>query len=96
MKRLSVQFRLGPPKVVSYFPKKYRFYTPPKVRDWISEVYYTMKSVDITSLWPQGSNNKFKGDNLMKIMNAIMQAMYEYVKHQDYIRYNSLYKMSKR
>ena len=37
-----------------------------------------------------------KGDNLMKIMNAIMQTMYEYVKHQDYIRYNSLYKMSKR
>lgn len=31
----------------------------------------------------------------MKInMNTIMQAMYEYVKHQDYIRYNSLYKMS--
>ena len=78
MKRLSVQFRLGPPKVVSYFPKKYRFYTPPKT-----------KSVDKTS-------ETFKGDNLMKIMNAIMQAMYEYVKHQDYIRYNSLYKMSKR
>ena len=32
----------------------------------------------------------------MKIMNTIMQTMYEYVKHQDYIRYNSLYKMSKR
>ena len=33
----------------------------------------------------------------MKInMNVIMQAMYEYVKHQDYIRHNSLYKMSKR
>ena len=38
----------------------------------------------------------FKGDNLMKIMNTIMQTMYEYVKHQDCIRYNSLYKMSKR
>ena len=31
----------------------------------------------------------------MKInMNAIMQTMYQYVKHQDYIRYHSLYKMS--
>lgn len=33
----------------------------------------------------------------MKInMNIIMQAMYEYVKHQDYIRYNPLYKMYQR
>ena len=33
----------------------------------------------------------------MKIdMNVIMQAMYEYVKYQDYIRYNSLYKMYQR
>lgn len=33
----------------------------------------------------------------MKInMNAIMQAMYEYVKYQDCIRYHSLYKMSHR
>lgn len=32
----------------------------------------------------------------MKInMNVIMQAMYEYVKCQDYIRHNSLYKMFK-
>lgn len=27
--------------------------------------------------------------------NAIMQAMYEYVKNQDYIHYNSLYKTFK-
>lgn len=33
----------------------------------------------------------------MKInMNTIMQAMADYVKHQDYIRYHSLYKMSNR
>ena len=32
----------------------------------------------------------------MEIMNTIMQAVYEYIKHQDYIRYNSLYKMFKR
>ena len=32
----------------------------------------------------------------MKIMDTIMKAIYEYVKYQDYIRYNSLYKMSKR
>ena len=42
------------------------------------------------------ASETFKGDNLMKIINTIMQTMYEYVKHQDYIRYNSLYKMSKR
>lgn len=29
----------------------------------------------------------------MKFMSAIMQAMYEYVKHQDCIRYHSLYKV---
>lgn len=28
-------------------------------------------------------------------INAIMQVMYEYVKNQDYIRYNSLYKTFK-
>ena len=33
----------------------------------------------------------------MKInMNVIMQAMYEYVKHQDYIHHNPLYKMYQR
>ena len=48
-----------------------------------------IKSVDKVS-------ETFKGDNLMKIINTIMQTMYEYIKHQDCIRYNSLYKMSKR
>lgn len=33
----------------------------------------------------------------MKInMNAIMQTMAQYVWHQDYIRYHSLYNMSKK
>ena len=33
----------------------------------------------------------------MKInMNVIMQAMYGYVKYQDYIRYSPLYKMTQR
>lgn len=30
------------------------------------------------------------------VVDTVIKAMYEYVKHQDYIRYHSLYKMSEK